>query len=104
MSASKGPKRLCVINPGFDRHGLDSPSGPGTPVHVFLRTTPQGKLEDNVWPVLQWWESPLQAEAGIRALGTRPFLHLAKDGRQSVNVSVRQLYSSALDPSDDAQV
>jgi hypothetical protein len=104
MTKSKGPKRLNVINPGFDRHGLDSPSGPDMPVHIFLSPTPQGKLEDSVWPTLQWWEAPLQAEAGIRALSTRPFLHLTRANEQSANVSAHQLYPTALDPSDDAQV
>lgn len=104
MAKSKGPKRLRVINPGFDRHGLDSPSGPDIPIHVFLAVTPQGKLEDSVWPTLQWWESPLQAEAGVKALSTSPFLHLTNDGEQSANVSVHQLYSDALDPSNDAEV
>lgn len=101
---SKGPEKLHVVNPGFDRHGLDSPNGPEQPIHVFLSPTPQGKMEDSVWPSLRWWESPLQAEAGIKALGTRPFLHLMKDGGESANVLARQLYDDALDPEDETKV
>lgn len=104
MAKERRSKRLHVINPGFDRYGLDSPSGPEIPINIFLGVTPQGKLEDSVWPTLQWWESQLQAEVGINALRSRPFLHLTKEGKQSANVYAHQIYADVLDTSDTMQV
>lgn len=101
---SKSPHKLHVINPGFDRYSLNSPNGPEQQIRVFLSPTPQGRLEDSVWPSLQWWESPLQAEAGIKALSVRLFLHLRKPSQESATVLAHQLYDDALDPADDAKV
>jgi hypothetical protein len=103
MATQAGPRRLNVLNPGFDRDGVSSPAHPAREA-LYLRHTAQGFLREDWWLRLPWWESPLGAEEGIRAICARPFLHIVSaDGRETY-VPTQRLYPGALQATDDPRI
>lgn len=59
---------------------------------------------DDPWERLQWWESPWQARAGIKALCRMPFLHLSRANEEHAYVPTRYLYSFALQADDEQRI
>jgi hypothetical protein len=71
-------------------------------LHVIETAT---ALQPDTWPRLQWWESPLQAEAGIKALYTKPFLHVRRENEQECYVAAQTLYpAESLRPDESERI
>lgn len=98
MAANASSKKLNILNPGFNRDVASSPNG------LYLRLTRQGVLREDWWTRLPWWESPLQAKAGIKALCMRPFLQIMTlDGKNAL-IPTQRLYPNALLVTDDERI
>jgi hypothetical protein len=83
-----------VINPGFTRVGVPTATPQCIPTHPAdsYRTL----VFERPWEQLQWWESPLQARAGIEWLMSEPFLRLTKPFGEVGLFPTRVLYPYAL--------
>jgi YaaC-like protein len=87
--------RLDVVNPGFDRDSLTTPSTPPRQTGFFSQPVTD-LWPENPWARLQWWESPLQAQEGITALCANPFVSLKGFNESRGYVPTQLLYADAL--------
>jgi len=87
-------EEIPLINRGFTRVGVPTATQQGIPTHPadYYRTL----VFERPWEQLQWWESPLQARAGIEWLTAKPFLRLTTPFQKVGLYPTRVLYPYAL--------
>lgn len=88
-------QEIPVINRGFLRAGIPQVKRDDAPISSLENINHEPDVAQ-VWNHLQWWESPLQARAGIEWLLSEPFLRLTGPPGKDGLFPTRALYPYAL--------